>query len=503
MQMASVDAWRELLMLTGTDGLTRDGTKSSWQFWLLNAYGIREEHGESDQYDETIQEFVPILLDVKEEKRPDGVHIHVLRLPSVEEALKLPAWLAYNEPELHSRLYAQTASPARMDLNTLLSTMDTVSANVERLQVIWNRAQPLLPTGPQGGSTEEYDNLVRAWDDLLQGLMPINGWTIVDSIPGMDEIGMMYLDYMEIGDPPFRVFEAKEQPQKDLDEYRYRLGRARRQAIRGRVQELITSIESVLPEMLRGVERNHNLALDDPRVALISEAISEIERLLGSAVERKGRWSDLHRHMRFGQGQDWHDIYDLDWPSVKKDIEASVFSESDPLPVPKGIDLGNVASSKPEGHASTELNWSIIDSGRFEHLLYDLARVLPGYQNVQLLMKTNAADRGRDISAERVYSDGAGGMRTERVMIQAKHWQSRSVPPEEISSGLTRIVLWEPPPIRNYIVATSGAFTPDAVAWVEKHNNSGKQPYIDLWPESRLSTLLSERPYLVAEYGLR
>jgi hypothetical protein len=314
---------------------------------------------------------------------------------------------------------------------------------------------------------------------------------------------MMYLDYFEIGEPPLRVFDAKEEPQKLLDEYRYRLGRARRRAIRSRVQELITEVETTLPLMLQSVDRKDTQELEDPRVNQVSEAISEIERLLGSTVQRGGRWSDLHRHIYFAQGHDWHDIYEFDWPSVKKDIETAVFSDGDPLPVPEGIDLGLVASSKPEGHASTGLSWAAPDPGRFENLLYDLVRVLPGYQNVALLMRTNAADRGRDISAERTYSDGAGGMRVDRVMIQAKHWLSKSVPPEEVSSGLTRITLWEPPTIRNYIVATSGAFTPDAVAWVEKHNNEGKMPLIDLWPESRLNTLLSERPYLVAEYGLR
>jgi hypothetical protein len=145
----------------------------------------------------------------------------------------------------------------------------------------------------------------------------------------------------------------------------------------------------------------------------------------------------------------------------------------------------------------------MLDPDGFERLLHDLLRTLPGYQNVQLLMKANAADRGRDISAERVLHDGAGGVRTERVIVQAKHWLSKSVPPEEITSALTRITLWEPPVVRGFIVATSGHFTPDAVAWVERHNEAGKMPFVDLWPEPRLTTMLSELPWLVAEYGLR
>ena len=129
---------------------------------------------------------------------------------------------------------------------------------------------------------------------------------------------------------------------------------------------------------------------------------------MGDTATRRGRWSDLHRHTRFGQGQDWHDIAELDWPSVKQDIEAAGFRELS-LPIPEGVDLGQLAASKPEGQASTAIDWAVLDAKRFEDLLYDLAGALPGYQNVQLLMKTNAADRGRDISAERVIPDGAGG----------------------------------------------------------------------------------------------
>ena len=92
----------------------------------------------------------------------------------------------------------------------------------------------------------------------------------------------------------------------------------------------------------------------------------------------------------------------MDWPSVKEDIQAAGFSEADPLPIPDGIDLGQLAASQPQGRASTTLNWEILDSKRFEELIYDLTRALPGYQNVQLLMKTSATDRGLDISAERI-----------------------------------------------------------------------------------------------------
>ena len=42
-------------------------------------------------------------------------------------------------------------------------------------------------------------------------------------------------------------------------------------------------------------------------------------------------------------------------------------------------------------------------------------------------MQPNAPDRGRDISCERVIFDTLSGTRNQRVIIQAKHWLSKSV----------------------------------------------------------------------------
>ncbi|MGY4712795.1 restriction endonuclease [Mycolicibacterium sp. CBM1] len=147
--------------------------------------------------------------------------------------------------------------------------------------------------------------------------------------------------------------------------------------------------------------------------------------------------------------------------------------------------------------------WDSLDDDGFERLLYDLLRSFPNYQNVEWLMKTRAPDRGRDLSAERVIKDDGGTTRTERVILQAKHWSANSVGPTDITNTLSTLSLWEPPAIRALILATSGRFTTDAVAIVEKHNTDGKMPFIELWPDSRLETLLSERPELTAGYRLR
>jgi hypothetical protein len=63
--------------------------------------------------------------------------------------------------------------------------------------------------------------------------------------------------------------------------------------------------------------------------------------------------------------------------------------------------------------------------------------------------------------------------------------------------------MWEPPRVHVVVLATSGRFTADAVGWIEKHTEAGKQPMIDIWAESHLELLLAQRPHLVAEFKLR
>lgn len=152
---------------------------------------------------------------------------------------------------------------------------------------------------------------------------------------------------------------------------------------------------------------------------------------------------------------------------------------------------------------TSSLPWTRLDDDSFERLLYDLLRSIAEHDNVQWLMQTRAPDRGRDLSLDRVIRDSTGSVRTERVIVQAKHWLSKSVRPSDIGDLVHSVKLWEPPVVRGLIIATSGRFTADAVSWAEKHNDSGNPPLIELWPESRLETLLAYRPHLAAEHGLR
>lgn len=389
-----------------------------------------------------------------------------------------------------------------MELDELLTAMDRTAANLAKLEHVWERAAPFIPTGPTRGSHPEYEDLCRTWMDLLAGLPPIDGWTITDGLPDIDALGQSYIDYFEIGEPGFVVDVAGEQPGKDLAEYRFRLHRARRRAARERLQQLTAVIDSALLGLLSGVPRDSQDQLEGPEVDQINAAIGEIERLMGDTAQRRGRWGDLHRHLHFGQGHDWHDIHEFDWPGVRLDVEAAAFSDTDPLPVPD-IDLGHAAAGHLSGTATIALTWDRLDDDGFERLLYDLLRDFPEHQNVQWLMQTRAPDRGRDLSLERVLQDSTGGVRTERVIVQAKHWLRRSVGPADVAATLAGTKLWQPPVVRGLVIATSGRFSADAVAWAEQHNQTGAAPFIELWPESRLETLLAQKSYLAAAHGLR
>ncbi|MEN3614512.1 hypothetical protein AAH979_33850 [Plantactinospora sp. ZYX-F-223] len=104
----------------------------------------------------------------------------------------------------------------------------------------------------------------------------IDDRTVTERLPDMHAIGM-YLEYAEIGEPPFAVMEASNAPGKALAEYRHRLNRARRRAVRDRMQELVTKVDTLLPQLLADVPRDSLEHLEDARVTQLDTAIAEIE----------------------------------------------------------------------------------------------------------------------------------------------------------------------------------------------------------------------------------
>ena len=382
-----------------------------------------------------------------------------------------------------------------------MDIFDRAAANLKKLEQILEQAEKHWPSEPAAGTNPEYEDLRRAWNDCLPGLPKIDGFSITEGLPDIDVMGRGFLDYAEIGELPFDIWETQSKPAEDVAEYRYKLGRARRMAVRKRISAVVDSIDAELPLLLQQVDRDSMEILECEQEESLRELFSEVEVLMGDAPRKAKRWGDLKRHLSFGQGHDWHDIREIDWPNVKEDVVAAGQYHFDPLPVPD-IDIGIQAQANLPGKASSDLPWNRLGAVDFERLLFDIFRSLGNHQNVQWLQRTNAADLGRDLSCERVLEVSPGIVRTERVIVQAKHW-SKSVDHKEIANTVHSMKIQPPPVVRVLIFATSGAFTQDAVRWTEEWNDKGDSPQVELWPHSHLEALLATQPGLAAAHGLR
>lgn len=398
---------------------------------------------------------------------------------------------------------------SNMDLERALEQFDTVEANLRRLEAVWHEINQLIPQGIAffGGSLDpeqqRHRELLRAYHAIVVALPAIGDYRIENEPWDLNEIAQARLDANEVGDFEAKVYveEKLDVPGREIGEYRAKLIQARRELVRDHLVRLIAEVDPLLTRLTVRVPSDREQIKDDDWDKLV-ETLSQIERLTGGMVPRKGRWKDMRRHLRIGQGVDLHDIARLDWPSVRAEIEANLYSELEPLPV-EIADLATLVQAKPSGPVTTKLNWGAITDDEFERLLFNIVADASDYTNPQWLMRTNAPDRGRDVSVERVSSDTLSGTKNQRVIIQAKHWLSKSVAAPAVAEALAQVALWEPPRVHVLVIATSGRFTADAVAWIEKHNDAGKQPQIEMWPESHLELLLAQRPHLVAGFKLR
>ena len=230
--------------------------------------------------------------------------------------------------------------------------------------------------------------------------------------------------------------------------------------------------------------------------------MKQVEVLLGSSVEHPATWTNLRRHLHFGLVGDFQDIDKRDWPPAREALRKGLYGANEPLPQ-KTADLGALASSKPKGPIATQLQWDRLDATDFERLLFVLISAEPNYENPEWSMKTNAPDRGRDQAVFRVVKDGLSDVLRTRVIIQCKHWLTKSIGPADVAAAVAQMALWDAPKVDTLIIATSGRFTADAVAWIDKHNDERRSPRIEAWPDSRLELLLAERPWLIAEFLLR
>lgn len=183
-------------------------------------------------------------------------------------------------------------------------------------------------------------------------------------------------------------------------------------------------------------------------------------------------------------------------------LESSLYGVDEPILV--GVaDLQELASPQPHVPVPTALNWQRLPADEFERLIFSLLTGDAAYENVLWVMNTTATDRGRDLSAFRVFSDALSGSRRERLIVQCKHWMARSIGVSDVATVKEQLKLWEPPRIDVLVMATSGRFSADAVQYIERQNQSESALRIEMWPSTHLELLLAARPALIGEFNLR
>ncbi|MEH2091602.1 restriction endonuclease [Nostoc sp.] len=408
-------------------------------------------------------------------------------------------------------------------LDEALRKFEAAEANLVKLEKLWDLLIKNIPNGINFGPNPVYEDTCRSYEHILTGIPLIDGWKPTMLPCDLDEIAQGRLDAHEVGllEIELEVDRRIEQPGKELREYRFRFNQKRRNLIQNlvlqnsnEIDELLDKLQKSYPidykdkidyeneEDIKVVQEITKKKIEDTDWQILCNKIKQIDVLLGSSVSRPPKWSDMQRHISYAQINDLRDIVQFDWPSVKKGIKVSLYTTNEPIPVEIN-DLAELVASNPSGSIITKLNWEKLSAENFERLIFNLVTLEQSHENPEWLMHTNAPDRGRDVSVYRVHRDRLSGVIRRRIIIQCKHWLTKSISLPDVSALKDQVKLWEPPRVDILVIATTGRFTSDAVNYVEKHNQSDSAMTIELWPESHLETVLASNPDLVAEFGLR
>ncbi|TBL69770.1 restriction endonuclease [Paenibacillus thalictri] len=392
-------------------------------------------------------------------------------------------------------------------LDRAIRTFEAAEANLGKLERIWEQVRGIISDGLViNSSPMEYDDLRRSYSHILSHLPKIDDWKPSAEPYDLFSILQNRIDAREIDEISaiYSIEQWIEEPGTELKEYRFRFDLKRRKLIRDAVSKMFNEINVILAELKEtyGNEEDYIKLNDTHEWNQLNDRVRELNTLLGSSVSRPQRWNDLLKHLSTGELGGLKDIIRHDWPTVKDSLMKSLYDQNDPIPT--GIeDLSNLVAEKPSGTVVTKLNWDRLLPDEFERLIYSLISSEDGYENPDWLMHTNAPDRGRDLSVTRVLKDGLSGVIRRRVLLQCKHYLTKSITPTDVALLKDQIKLWEPPRIDVVVFATSGRFTADAVASIERHNQSDSALAIEMWPESHLENLLAKRPALIAEFQLR
>jgi len=393
-----------------------------------------------------------------------------------------------------------------MDLDRALQQFDRTEANLHQLEQVAEQLGSLVPEGIvfPGDSPEgrQHNELRRRFTELVDALPALDGYRIDAQPLSLDDIAQWRMEAFQASIPESLIDLERHlaAPQEATAEYRHRFERLRRRLTREQLQHLVERVDELLGAIRSRNPQKSGSVGEDPQWPQLCDAVAQIRRLLGGQTTGHS-WADLARHLSFAEAVDLKDIAERDWPAVRADIESKLYADDEPRPV-ETEDLASVVAQHPTGPVATALAWDRLDDDEgFERLVFNLLRDAPGYRNPQWLTNTRAPDRGRDLSVERDLDDALGGSRHERVVVQCKHWRSRSVRPVDAREAVAQVEGWQPT-FDALVIATSGRFTSDAVNWIEQHNRAHRLQ-VEMWPDSRLEALLATRPWLVEQLELR
>lgn len=392
------------------------------------------------------------------------------------------------------------------EIDGALRQFGVAEANLEKLERIFSELRDLVPDHISFGSNPQYDDLCSYYEDILDALPKIDEWKPTTRPIDLNELAQWKFDAAELGEPEvlIGIDEEVEKPGRELRSYRRLLNKKRRQLVRDKLTDVFTDVDSLLRDIGADLADNAEpqTKIKDEQWDLLKNRVQIIDTLLGSSLTRPQKWGDFSRHFYSSQVGGLRNIIKNGWPEVKNDLINNLYHENEPIPVATE-DLGALATTKPRGTISIKLNWDTLDAENFERLMFALISNAQGYENPEWLMCTNAPDRGRDLSVIRVTNDDLVGVVRQRLIMQCKRLINKSVSTKDIASLIEQIKLWQPPRVDVLVIATTGRFTSDAVAVVEKRNNEDHALRIEMWPESHLERLLASRPALIAQYNLR
>jgi len=393
------------------------------------------------------------------------------------------------------------------NLDEALRQFEATEANLSKLEKLWILLSKNIPTGISFVSNAVYENSCRSYENLLAKLPLIDGWRPTSLPIELDNIAQSRFDAAETGDALSKIkIDCKiEKPVKELREYRFKFDQKRKQLVQDKIPQTFNEIEDLLDQLQKLYpivedEFEYNKKIEHPLWLDLQDRVKQIDLLLGSSI-RPARWNDMQRHLHYSESNDLRDIVCSDWPSVKAGL--TKFLDTSKASIHMMVDLSDLVASKPSGSVLTKLRWESISADDFERLVFNLVTSDENHENPQWLMQTNAPDQGRDLSAYRVYKDKLSDTTRKRVIIQCKHWLSKSVSLADVSALKEQVKLWEPPRIDILVIATTGRFTADAIRWIEQHNRSDSAMTIEVWADSHLEKVLALNPAIVAEFCLR